>query len=178
MEYLDQGLQPAISRLSELKNHRENRYHFAPSELLMLCRRMIEAGRVHDSDLFYQALQETLEEDYRIQRGYGMICVMQGLVDKGLALLQESMSDFPVEFMETVYSLGSDLLLKSKTEDALKVMTFNAGHFPDHPMPHYGLARAYQQIGDTERMMMCCEKALEINPDYEPAANLFKLVHK
>lgn len=176
-EYKEHGLKAAIAKLSELKNHPEKIYHFSPYELLMLCRQMIEAGKVNDAELFYQALLTIMEEDFRIKRGFGMVCTMHGLAEKGLGLLKQVMSDYPVELTVTVYRLGSDLL-NAKKEGALEVMQFNMRQNPDHYLSHYGLARTYEQIGDLERAMRSCEKALQINPDYEPAENLLEQMHK
>lgn len=174
-EYNENGIEAAIAELSRLKQGRGNSCHFSPCELLMLCRKMMEAGRVDDADRFYQALLDTLNEDYRIKRGYGMIRVLHGRVKNGMELLSEAMSDHPVERMVTIYELGSDLLLKSRVEDALKVMRFNEKEFPGHYISHFGLAMVFAKSGETEKALTHLERALELNPDFVAAA---EMLHK
>lgn len=173
-EYYERGIQAAIRKLSELKTEANSSYHFSYSELLILCREMIEANKISDSDIFYHALLDTLDEDYRTKRGYGMICVMHGQTDKGLDLLRDAMSDYPRELMVTVYTWGIELLRISKGEDALEIMQFNGREYPDHPLSNFGLARAYEQLGNIEQAIKSCERALESSPDYSPAADLLK----
>jgi hypothetical protein len=177
-EYRENGIKAAIDKLSMLKSDEEKNYHFSPFELLMLCREMIETERVDDADLFCQALLSILEEDYRIKRGYGMICIMHGLVDCGLELLREAMSEHPVELVVTVYELGSELLFKSRAEEALKVMRFNERTYPGHHLSHFGLARVYEQLGKTEQALESCERTLELIPDFSAASNLLQRLKK
>jgi predicted Zn-dependent protease len=173
-EYNERGISAAIKKMSELKSNDQQKYHFLPHELILLCRQMIEKGKVDDSDVFFHALLDTLEEDYRINQGYGMISILNGFTDKGLKLLKETMSDFPVELMVTVYSLGSDLLRKSRSEDALEMMQFNVREYPEHHLSHFGLAKTYEQLGNKTKAIESCEKALAINAGYSAAINLLK----
>ena len=103
-----------------------------------------------------------------------MICLMYGRIDKGLDLLRDALSDYPVELMVTVYTHGIALLRKSKAEDALEIMQFNAREYPDHHLSNFGLARTHEQLGNTEQAIKSCEKALKLRPDYSPAADLLK----
>ena len=170
--YQEKGIDAAVKRLSGLKNDPGKSYYYSPFELLMLCRGMIENGKADDSDIFYQALLDNLENDYRIRRGYGMICVMHGFPEKGLDLLEHALSDHPVELMVTAFELGSDLINKTKIEDAYKVMYYNVGKFAEHYITNYGMARACKEMDNTEEALMYCKKSLEINPDYNAAENL------
>ena len=101
---------------------------------------------------------------------------MHGRIDKGLDLLGDAMSDYPVELMVTVYTQGIELLRRSKAEDALEIMQFNAREYPDHYLSNFGMARAHEQVGNTEQAVKSCEKALALRPDYSPAADLLKLL--
>jgi len=171
-EYNGNGINAATSILTKLIKKKDG-YHFSPSELLELCREMIVAGKNHDADIFYQALLDSLDEDYRFKRGYGMICLLHGRTCQGLNLLKEALSNHPVELMVLLYLQGSHLLRKSK-EEALKVMELNKQEFPGHYLTHFGLAKAHAQLGDTIQALQNCEKTLQCNPDYGPAKNLFK----
>ncbi len=173
LEYTEHGIKAACKKFVYLKENKDN-YHFLPYEFLGLCSQMIESGNIDDADLLYFALLNSIEEQYRIKRGYGMICTLQGLTDKGLYLLKDAMSDYPVEFMVIVFRLGLNLLRKSRTEEALKVMQFNVSEHPYHHISHFGLARVYETIGHREQAIKYCKKALEFCPDYETAAVLLK----
>jgi tetratricopeptide (TPR) repeat protein len=173
MEYREHGIEAALGKLVDLKGQGAS-YHFLPYEFLMLCGQMIEAGDLDDAERLYQELLKTMGEPYRIRRGYGMICTLEGYTDRGLELLKEAMSDSPVEFMLTVSSLGADLLGRSMTAAALKVMEFNIREHPEHHVPYLGLARAYERSGDTEQARRWCEEALRLRPDYEAAAMMLR----
>ena len=51
-EYNESGIQAAVRRLTELKIEAKDKYHFSYSELLMLCREMIEADKINDTDIW------------------------------------------------------------------------------------------------------------------------------
>ena len=170
-EYDDHGIHAAIDKLSELLNQKEG-YHFLPYEFLMLCGRMIETDREDDAEQLYRTLFENLEEESRFQRGYGMICIMYGLTERGLVLLKNAQSGYPVEFMVTTYEQAEALLRKSKIDDAFKVMQFNVREHPAHYISHFGLARVYERLGYVESAIASCEKALALNPEYGDALEL------
>jgi hypothetical protein len=173
-EYNKGGIKAATRKLQRLREEMKDSYHFLPSELLRLCRNMIVASKNHDADIFFHALLDILDEDYRFKRGYGMICILHGQITQGLRLLREVLSDHPVELMVLLYHQGSYLLRQLKKEEALKVMKFNIQEFPQHYLSHFGLARVHEQLGNTEKAIESCEKALKLNPDYSPAKNLLK----
>ena len=173
-EYDENGIQAAIHKLKELKAETGERYYFSHFELLMLCREMIEAGKISDSDMFFHTLLNNLDESYRTQRGYGMICLMHGPIQKGLTLLRNVMSEYPTELMVMLYTEGIRLLRISRCEDALEILQFNVNEYPDHYLSNYGLARVYEQLGDIEQSIKSCEKALRLRPDYNPAKKLLK----
>jgi len=172
-EYKVGGIKAAIRKLTELIDEMKDSYHFLPSELLVLCRDMIVAGKIKDADIFCHALLDNLNEDFRFKRGYGMICLINGHTRQGLNLLKEALSDHPVELMVLLYKQGSYLFHKSRKE-ALKVMQFNAQKFPKHYLPKFGLSRIHEKLGNTKEAIECCEKTLQLNPDYSPAINLLK----
>ena len=171
-EYSGSGIKAATNKLTELVRTKDS-YHFLPSELLVLCRDMIVAGKIKDADIFCHALLDNLNEDFRFKRGYGMICLINGHTRQGLNLLKEALSDHPVELMVLLYKQGSYLFHKSRKE-ALKVMQFNAQKFPKHYLPKFGLSRIHEKLGNTKEAIECCEKTLQLNPDYSPAINLLK----
>lgn len=174
-EYNTCGIQAAVHKLIELKTEAKGNYHFSYFELLMLCQEMIKAGKISDSDIFYHALLDVVDEDYRIRLGYAIIFMMhQGQINKGLDLLKDALSDTPVELMVTVYTQSIKLLHKSRFEDALKLMLFNAREYPDHHLSNFGLARIYDQLGKTEQAVTSCEKTLQLFPGFVPAINLLK----
>ena len=53
-------------------------------------------------------------------------------------------------------------------------MQFNVREYPDHHLSNFGLAKVHKQLGNTEQATKSCEKALELCPDYSPAADLLK----
>lgn len=171
-EYDKHGIQAAVDMLKELTIETGNRFHFLPYELLMLCDKMMKADKINDSDMFYQTLLDILDEDYRTKRGYGMICLLHGQIQKGLTLLKNVMSKYPTELMVMLYTEGIRLLRLSRNEDALEIMQFNTREFPDHHVSNFGLARVYERIGNIEQAIKSCEKALQLCPDYNPAADL------
>ncbi len=170
-EYYENGINAAIDKLSELSNYRD-RYHFLPYEFLMLCDRMIVDGGIADADMLYQSLLQTQEDCYRIQRGYGIICIMHELTKKGLDLLKNAMINDPVEFIVLLFDLGSDLLSQSRLEAALQVMQFSMQEYPDHYLSHFGLAKIYERLGQFEKALESCKNVSMINPEYEPAREM------
>lgn len=173
-EYDENGIHAAIRTLKQLKAKAKDSYHFSHFELLMLCREMIEAGKISDSDMFFHALLNNLDESYRTQRGYGMICLMQGRTKKGLTLMKDAMSEYPMELMYMLYTEGIRALRLSKNDDALEIMQFNVQKHSGYPLSYYGLARIYHKTGDREKAIHCCNEALRLRPDYEVALTLLE----
>lgn len=177
-EYEKYGVEAAVCKLTELMSEAGDSCHFSYFELLMICREMIREDKIDDADIFYQALLDTLEEDFRTTHGYGMICMKHGRISKGWKLMKKALSEYPVELTVAVYILGSELLRMSRTEEALEIMRLNAGEFPGHYLSHFGLARAYEKLGNVERAIKICEEALQLCPDYHPAEDLLDHLKK
>jgi hypothetical protein len=172
--YKKDGLASAIGTLKDLYANRSDEYHFSYYELLMIAEQMIRRGDLGDAEKFYEALLETLPNDYRIKRGYAMVLTMNGLPSKGLTLLADTMASNPKELMINTYRLGNDLIRYKKREDALRVMKVNAMKHPDAYLAHLGLAQAYEANNDTENAIKSCKKALELKPGYGRAVSLLK----
>jgi hypothetical protein len=164
-EYGKQGIHSAVDLLADLYGKKKDDYYFPIYELLAICEDMMQAGHVDDAETFHEALLDTLPDDYRIKLGYAIVCTMNGLVGKGLALLGEAVADNSSVLRWEVQFRGNDLIRSSKFEDALKVMEFNVQEFPDWPLAYTGLAAFYEERGDRDQALEYCRKALELNPD-------------
>jgi hypothetical protein len=177
-EYQKNGIQSAVGLLADLYTEKKDGYFFPIYELLAICEDMMRAGHLDDSEGFYEALRDTLPDEYRIKLGYAMFSTMNGFVDEGLAMLKKAMADNPSELRWEVQFRGNDLLRSSKIEDALKVMQFNVQEFPDWPLAYTSLAAVYEERGDKDKAIENCRKALELHPDDRDAnAMLERLEH-
>ena len=130
-----------------------------------LGKEMIAAGRPGDAERFYQAMLDTMPEYSRIKLGYGLVCGLNGYVDKGLNLMQElGAEDSSVVLEDAVLFLARHLLAFSKAEDALAVCEFGAREFPDSYRSYMYLAEAYELQGDVDKALENCRRAIELNP--------------
>lgn len=66
-------------------------------------------------------------------------------------------------------SVGYDLLTKNKPDDAIKILTVNAGEYPYAANPYYYLGEAYWAKDDKETAAGYFKKALSVDPNYDPA---------
>jgi tetratricopeptide (TPR) repeat protein len=163
--YREKGLQSAMNMLVDLSTHKKDRYFFPIYELLAMCEDMIASGNRDDAEQFYEALLANLPDGDRIRLGYAAICTTNGLVEEGLALYKEALSDNPSELGWELLFRGNDLILSSNFEDALRVLQFNVEEFPDWPMAYTRLAGFHELRGDKDNALLNCRKALELNPE-------------
>ena len=163
--YKSEGLESAIDLLNELYSHREAEYSFMPNELLPLCEEMIVDGKSEDAERFYQAVSATLQETMLLKLGYGVICAMNGDVDKGMDLVSEAGSaESPETLEDNVTYLAELLELFDKAEEALVVCRFLSERYPDSYKAFYVMAKAYNTLGDTASAIENCRRALELKP--------------
>jgi len=66
-------------------------------------------------------------------------------------------------------SVGYDLLIKNKLDDAIKILSFNAGEYPYASNPYYFLGEAYWAKDDKKTAAGYFKKALSFDPNYDPA---------
>jgi tetratricopeptide (TPR) repeat protein len=172
--YQNYGVEAAVEALANLYNNEKEQHYFLPYKLLSICENMIEDNNFNDSDQFYQALVDILQYDNRIEMGYAITCIDNGRIDKGFDLLKKTMAESPREFMAELNLRGRNFLWDSRFEDALEVYLLCVQEFPDWYYAYYQLARTYERLERFQRAKESCEKALELNPDYLPAAQLLE----
>jgi tetratricopeptide (TPR) repeat protein len=72
--------------------------------------------------------------------------------------------------------MAFDLGDEQKTDQAIEIMNYLISLYPDSELNYYCLGRLLQKSGDIESAKANYNKALGINPDYDPAkASLNKL---
>jgi tetratricopeptide (TPR) repeat protein len=76
--------------------------------------------------------------------------------DTNAALVQE----------ETIDDVGADLLKKGRPQEAVAVLTLNAGTYPGSATARCSLADAYRRSGQTSRAIEECREALAIDPSF------------
>lgn len=179
-EYEKNGIQSAIDTLNKLFSSQKDSTYFLPFTLLSLCKNMIATERTGDADLFVSALIEVLPKDLMIKEGYARLCAMNGRVSKGLKILEELESEDPnFDLSDSLSGLGYLFTLyPDKTEDALSVLKFTVEKFPEDWFAYYSLARIYRQIGDLDRAIANCRKALEISPSIGDVSQLLERLLK
>ena len=90
--------------------------------------------------------------------------------EAALAAYEERLAEYGgVEWWEpftlqSLNSLGHELLDAGRYDDALAAYRLNARRHPDHWRPWYSLARAQRQHGDREQAIANYEKALAADP--------------
>ena len=180
-DYGENGIQSAVDKLKKLYSNQRNGTYFSPFELLSLCKNMIAEDKFVDADLFFAALDEVLPKEFSIKEGYATICAMNGRVSKGLKILVELESEDPkFNLSDSLSSLGYLFTLYAdKTEDALSVLQFTVKKFPKDPFVYYSLARVYRRLGDLDKAIANCRKALEIKPSVGDISQLLeRLLHE
>ncbi len=115
-----------------------------------------------------------------IKKGYARLCAMNGRVSKGLKILEELESEDPnFDLSDSLSGLGYLFTLyPDKTEDALSVLKFTVEKFPEDWFAYYSLARIYRQIGDLDKAIANCKKALEIRPRVGDVSQLLERLLK
>jgi len=180
-DYRENGIQSAVDTLNKLYSNQIDATYFSPFELLSLCKNMITKENVGNADLFFSALEEVLSEDFSIKEGYAIVCAMNGHVTKGLKILEELESEDPnFNLSDSLSGLGYLFTLyPDKTEDALSVLKFTVEKFPEDPFAYFSLARVYRRLGDLDKAIENCRKALEIRPSVGDISQLLeRLLHE
>lgn len=165
-DYEKNGILSAIDIFNKLYSNQKDRTYFSPFELLYLCKEMMCEEKDSDADLFFSALDKVMPNVLLVKEGYARLCVMNGRVSKGLKILQKLAVDDPnFNLSDSLSGVGYLLTLyPDKTTDALSVLKFTVEKFPGDPWPYYSLARIYRKMGNLEKAIENCRKALEIKP--------------
>jgi tetratricopeptide (TPR) repeat protein len=173
-EYQSAGLESAIKMLTALYAEKRGSYYFEPYELLSLCEQMIAMERIGDAEAFSRALADALPRELQIKEGFAQICMMNGRIARGMAILKELDAEDPsFDLSDSLSSLGYLLTLyPEKADDALELLHFTVKEFPDSPFAYYSLARLYRDRGETEQAIRYCRKCLELKPNFGDAAGL------
>ena len=100
-----------------------------------------------------------------IERGYRRN-ISSGLMFYGLLK-----HNYPTVFgreigVETLSTVGMNLVAYGKLDDASKMLEHNVKEFPNSARAHYELGDVYAKLGQTERAASEFEKALAIEPDH------------
>lgn len=175
-DYGENGIRSAVDKLNKLYSNQKNGTYFSPFELLSLCKNMIAEDKFGDADIFFAALDDVLPKDFSIKEGYARICAMNGRVSKGLKILEGLESKDPnFNLSDSLSRLGYLFTLyPDKTEDALSVLQFTVEKFPEDPWAYYSLARVHRQIGNLDKAIANCRKALEIKPSVGDISQLLE----
>jgi hypothetical protein len=178
--YVENGILSAIDIMNELYANQKDSTYFLPYELLSICKDMITADKIGDADLFYSALDETLPKEYSIKEGYARICAVNGHVSKGLKIFEELDSENPNFSLNDALSALGYLFTQypDKSQDALSVLQFTVEKFPEDPWAYFSLARIYRQLGDLDKAIANCRKALEIRPSVGDVSQLLERLLK
>ena len=137
---------------------------------------MLDEGKSEDADQFCSALYEMLPNDLKIKEGYACICAMNGHVSKSLKIFEELNSEDPdFNLSDALSALGYLFTLyPDKTQDALSILYFTVEKFPEDPWAYYSLARVYRKLGDLDKAIKNCRKALEIRPSVGDVSQLLE----
>jgi len=174
-EYRESGVQTAIDKLFELYSKERENYNFSPSEFLILCGHMIQAGNVTGAEKFYESLLNILPDEFRIKQGWVTVCLFNGLASKGLTQLRELWARYPdSKSAQALEALVSCLNFLEKTDDELALLQFITQEFPDWYIAYYDLALALNRKVNVEQALKNCKKSLELKPDFTDAQNLLK----
>ncbi len=175
-DYEENGIEAAIDLLNRLYSNQRDRHYFLPFALLSLCENMLAKERAGDADLFVSALYDLLPKDLMIKEGYARLCAMNGHVSKGLKILEELGSRDPnFDLSESLSGLGYLFTLyPDKTEDALSVLKFTVEKFPQDWFAYFSLARIHRQLGNLDKAIANCRKALEIRPNVGDVSQLLE----
>jgi hypothetical protein len=73
---------------------------------------------------------------------------------------------------EPMRELGYDLMSQGQLDGALKVLALNVGTYPSSSGAHSMLAEVYNRIGEREKALESCRRALDLDPDNAGAASL------
>lgn len=77
--------------------------------------------------------------------------------------------------------IGERLLAREKLPEAIQILELSLQEFPEDQYAYYTsytLSSAYQKQGNKERAIQYCKKALELNPEFQAAAELLKELDK
>jgi len=97
-----------------------------------------------------------------------------------VTLFRKLKQDHPDEYLFTEFMLlgiGDTLYRKHYLQDAILFFKASLEEYPEgkyNYYVHYELAEAHRQLGDKELAMGHCEKALELNPDFNEAKTLLE----
>lgn len=173
-ELHDNGTQSAIARLRELLASGQEHYYFSLFELLDICEHLIKDGNAEDAATFYIALLDAFDA-FRVQHGYALILAKHGDVEEAVSLLEklEDAGD-AIDLATTLDFLYYDLKRKGETEDAIYVMQRKIERFPDSYFAYCYLATLYERLGDTEKAIAACEKAIALNRDFSDAKEILE----
>jgi tetratricopeptide (TPR) repeat protein len=179
-DYEKNGILSAIDILNKLYLNQKDRTYFSSYELLYLCKEMMCEEKDSDADLFFSALDKVMPNVLMVKEGYAQLCVMNARVSKGLKILQELALDDPnFNLGDSLSGIGYLLTLyPDKTADALSVLKFTVEKFPEDPWPYYSLARIYRKMGNLEKAIENCRKALEIKPSVGDISQLLERLIK
>jgi tetratricopeptide (TPR) repeat protein len=161
-----------------MTQEKKDRYYFPIYELLAICEGMIRGGQRDDSNRFYEALLNTLPDQYRIKLGYAIVFTMNGSVDKGLAMLKEALSDHPSELRWEVLFRADDLIRSSRFDEASRALQFNVEEFPEWPLAYIRLAEFYEERGDKDKALENGRKALVLDPDNSDATAMLERLER
>ena len=175
-DYRENSIQSAVDTLNKLYSKQTDASYFSPFELLALSKDMLAEDKTGDADLFASALLEVLPEDFSIKEGYARLLAMNGHSSKALKIFAELESEDPgFDLGDSLSGLGYLFTLyPDKTKDALSVLKFTVAKFPEDPFAYYSLARVYRQLGDLDKAITNCRKALEIRPSVGDVSQLLE----
>jgi len=175
-DYVENGIQSAVNTLNELYSNQKDSTYFLPFELLSLCKEMMRLDKTGDADLFCSALHEILPKELSIREGYARICAVNGHVSPALSIFEELDSKDPdFSLNDALSALGYLFTLyPDKSQDALSVLQFTVEKYPEDPWAYFSLARIYRQLGDLDKAIANCRKALEIRPTVGDVSQLLE----
>jgi len=176
LEYKKNGVQSAVHRLKILYSDQKDSTYFPPYELLYLSKIMLAEDKIGDADLFVSILCEVLPEDLLIKQGYACFCILNGFVSKGLKIFEElEAEDQDIDLSASLSSLGYLFTLyPDKTEDALSFLQFIVKKFPEDWFPYYSLARIHRKLGNLDKAIKNCRKALKIRASVGDVSQLLE----
>lgn len=173
-ELRDKGLTSAIAKLKELHEVGEDRYRFSLFELLDLCESLIEEEKADEAETLYSTLRETFDA-FRIQHGYAQMLARHGQLERAISLMDElDKAGEEIDLQVTLVFFFYDLKARGNIEDAARALEASIERFSDVYHPYCHLARLYESEGELARAKEACEKAIEINPEFQDAREVLE----
>jgi len=100
-------------------------------------------------------------------------------LQQAMQIYQQQIQSNPSKSFEgTLNSIGYDLLVRSRPEDAIEVFQLNVKEHPDSWNVYDSLGEGYEEIGDTIQALKNYRKSVQLNPENQHGVEKIKLLTK